>query len=255
MAESMGETSGTLVTHRPRIVRDDEIASVSDGRSSVEENQPKPVRNSFTLEIPALLLFCSWNLTTTVFQNQIIYQTCTISFDFNSTFCADMTDDAASDSDVCKKSFFYIALNLKFHSIFVYFFAQTINVEKYATRIFMSRAILENIIPAFTSFFIGPWSDKYGRRPVMLCTFFGEYSSTRDIRTTRLTIENGISGYFLIYVVIALISLLSTVLPISPWYYLLAFIPISILGGPCALVTSIFCYITDVSTQADRAFR
>lgn len=47
-------------------------------------------------------------------------------------------------------------------------------VQTYATKIFMSRAILENIAPALFSLFIGPWSDKYGRKPVLLCSFAGK---------------------------------------------------------------------------------
>lgn len=83
--------------------------------------------------------------------------------------------------------------------------------------------------------------------------FTNEKSEPRNASDTNH--QRSIAGYFLIYFSIALISLLSTVWPVSPWYYLLAYIPISILGGPCALITSIFCYITDVSTQANRAFR
>lgn len=98
----------------------------------------------------------------------------------------------------------------------------------------MSRAILENIVPAFISLFIGPWSDKYGRKPILLSTF---------------------AGYFFVYFMLAVISLLSSQFDISPWYYLLAFIPISVLGGTCALITGIYCYLSDISTPKDRAFR
>lgn len=38
----------------------------------------------------------------------------------------------------------------------------------------MARAVLESIVPAFISFLIGPWSDKFGRKPILLSTFFGE---------------------------------------------------------------------------------
>lgn len=50
-------------------------------------------------------------------------------------------------------------------------------LEEYASKIFMCRAILESIIPAFISFLIGPWSDKFGRKPILLSTFFGKHSN------------------------------------------------------------------------------
>lgn len=148
-------------------------------------------------------------------------------------------------------------------NLFLFTFAQTLDVETYATRIFMSRAILENIIPAFISFFIGPWSDKYGRKPILLSTFLGKctvhtctlYTGRNKSHNPSLIALFPFSGYFLVYFSIAMISFLSSYRAVSPWYYLLAFIPISVLGGTCALITSIFCYITDVSTQENRAFR
>lgn len=38
----------------------------------------------------------------------------------------------------------------------------------------MARSLLESIIPAIVSLFIGPWSDKFGRRPIVLTTFTGK---------------------------------------------------------------------------------
>lgn len=96
------------------------------------------------------LLFFSWNLTSTVFQNQIIYQTCTSLYDFNGTFCEEITNDIISDD------------------------LSVDEIEKYASKIFMVRAVLENIIPAIISFFIGPWSDRYGRKPILISAFLGE---------------------------------------------------------------------------------
>lgn len=130
----------------------------------------------------------------------------------------------------------------------------------------MCRAILENIIPAFISFLIGPWSDKFGRKPVLLSTSLGKWyiSSHRECsfdtqyRPPVSAIQNLFSiftGYFLVYFILTIVSILSLKTEISPWYYLLAFVPLSVLGGMCGLITGIFCYITDVSSQNDRAFR
>lgn len=131
-------------------------------------------------------------------------------------------------------------------------------VESYATTIFMYRAILENIVPALFSLFIGPWSDKFGRKPVLLCTFSGT-----NLNRLILLILNGFhincninqfSGYFFVYLSNGVISYMSSYVPVSPWYYLLSFIPISLSGGTCALITVLFCYMTDLNSQRERAF-
>lgn len=60
------------------------------------------------------------------------------------------------------------------------------------------------------------------------------------------------TGYFFIYSSVTVISYLSTVMAVNPWFYLLPYIPISICGGNCALITGVFSYITDVTTPDDR---
>lgn len=58
---------------------------------------PKKQR-SFPVEIPVLLLFLSWNLTGTVFQYQILYQTCTVSLGFNETECSKLGQGDSSQA-------------------------------------------------------------------------------------------------------------------------------------------------------------
>lgn len=48
-------------------------------------------KNTFSLEFPVLLLFFSWNLSGTVFQNQVLYQTCMLTYNY--TVCARLTDE------------------------------------------------------------------------------------------------------------------------------------------------------------------
>lgn len=48
-------------------------------------------KNTFTLEFPVLLLFFSWNLSGTVFQNQVLYQTCMLTYNY--TVCSRLTDE------------------------------------------------------------------------------------------------------------------------------------------------------------------
>lgn len=55
-------------------------------------NQPEQIqsKNTFSLEFPVLLLFFSWNLSGTVFQNQVLYQTCMLTYNY--TICSRLTD-------------------------------------------------------------------------------------------------------------------------------------------------------------------
>jgi len=47
-------------------------------------------------------------------------------------------------------------------------------VQEYASTITMISSMLESTVPAIVSLFLGPWSDKFGRRPILLSTFTGE---------------------------------------------------------------------------------
>lgn len=48
-------------------------------------------KNTFSLEFPVLLLFFSWNLSGTVFQNQVLYQTCMLTYNYS--VCSRLTDE------------------------------------------------------------------------------------------------------------------------------------------------------------------
>lgn len=69
-----------------------------DGEQPSSSNQPvinqttverSRSTNTYTLEIPVLLLFFSWNLSGTVFQNQVLYQSCLLNY--NTTICDRLT--------------------------------------------------------------------------------------------------------------------------------------------------------------------
>lgn len=141
-------------------------ASIPHSNPVIDYNEPQPssssrpddeipittsTTNTHILEVAAMLLFFSWNLTSTVFQNQILYQSCTTLLSFNVTTCEVLINDLIPDNLVPQEE----------------------QLEKVASRIFMCRGVLESIVPALISFLIGPWSDKFGRKPVLLSAFFG----------------------------------------------------------------------------------
>lgn len=119
----------------------------------------------------------------------------------------------------------------------------------------MARSLLESIIPAIVSLFIGPWSDKFGRRPIVLTTFTGK---THIISITIFLINTTFfiyKGYLVGSVILTTLTYISTKISISPWLFLLASVPSVLSGGTCALITGIYCYISDVANEKTRALR
>lgn len=195
------------------------------------DNELQKKTNSWPLEYPILLLFLCWNLTGTVFQYQILYQSCTVSLGYNETDCNQLGQGEESEhlAEIERA------------------------VQTYAAKVFMCRAILENIVPALFSLFIGPWSDKYGRKPVLMCSFAGIIAIPCPNRASFYWCMI-ISGYFFVYAANAITSYISSYSEVSPWYYLLAYIPVSLCGGTCALITVLFCYINDKNAGKNRGF-
>lgn len=166
----------------------------------------------FILEPAILLLFYAWNVSSAVFTNQVVFQACTVTLGFNESLCAELGTENQSAAAVELEK----------------------EVQPYTTRVLMAKTLIESIVPALCSMFIGPWSDKYGRKPVLLSTFIGS---------------------FFTYSLVATICFLSGKYEIDPWYYIFAYIPAALSGGNCALITGVFCYITDVTTEQNRAVK
>lgn len=60
-------------------------------------------RNTFRLEGPILLLFFAWNLSGTVFQNQILFQSCMTTLRFNESECDAVINDASANEVCCRR--------------------------------------------------------------------------------------------------------------------------------------------------------
>uniref|UniRef100_A0A6E8VLP0 Major facilitator superfamily (MFS) profile domain-containing protein n=1 Tax=Anopheles coluzzii TaxID=1518534 RepID=A0A6E8VLP0_ANOCL len=178
-----------------------------------EPTQPPRLERKYRyliLEPAVLLIFFAWNVSSAVFANQIVYQTCTAAFGKNKSLCDQLgTENETEEIQQLEKA-----------------------IQPYSANILMAKSLVESIIPALGSMFIGPWSDRYGRKPVIVSCF---------------------TGAFLTYAIVALISLLSMYYTINPWYYVLASITTALSGGTCALITGVFCYIADVTVEKTRA--
>ncbi|XP_075165670.1 putative peptidoglycan muropeptide transporter SLC46 [Haematobia irritans] len=167
----------------------------------------------FILEPAVFLVFLAMYLSGTVYQNQLLYQTCIYVFNYNESQCAPLLGVERETEEVQR--------------------IET-EVQPYVARILMARSLLESIIPAIVSLFIGPWSDKFGRRPIVLTTF---------------------TGYLCGSIILTALSYIATKTLMSPWLFLLSSVPSVLSGGTCALITGIYCYISDVAKEKARALR
>ncbi|XP_059225954.1 proton-coupled folate transporter-like [Stomoxys calcitrans] len=186
---------------------------MTEEKEYITDNTKAVKHRWFILEPAVFLIFVATNLTAAVYQNQLLYQTCTVIFHYNETQCEPLLG-VQRETDEIKKI--------------------EIEVQPYVSRILMARSLLESIIPAIVSLFIGPWSDKFGRRPVVLATFTGYVTSS-----IILTILCAIAGK----------------VNLSPWLFLISSIPAVLSGGNCALITGIYCYISDVADDKTKASR
>ncbi|KAL9916081.1 proton-coupled folate transporter-like [Glossina fuscipes] len=190
------------------------VATNSDGARSFPESSISIKRNKlFILEPAVFLVFLAFNLSGAVFQNILLYQTCVYVYKYNISDCQPLLGVQRESAEV-----------------------QHIEtqIQPYVVRILMAISLLESIIPAIVSLFIGPWSDKYGRRPILLTTF---------------------SGYLISRIIATVLIYISSKVVINPWLFLLCSVPSVMSGGTCALITGIYCYISDVAKAKSRALR
>jgi MFS transporter, PCFT/HCP family, solute carrier family 46 (folate transporter), member 1 len=169
-----------------------------------------PQNKGFFLEISLICLFFANNLPSTLLQNQILKQTCQ-SQGYNETICDEISKNTNETKDV------------------------EIKLQKIVAEIFMTNNLINTFTTAFLSLFLGPFSDKFGRKKILNSTFLG-FSLT-------LVLFGCIAYYS------------ENVQQLSPWAYTFAYIPQILSGGWPSLLTSTLCYITDTTDESNRAFR
>ncbi|KAH0953519.1 hypothetical protein HN011_010320 [Eciton burchellii] len=164
-------------------------------------------RRYVLVQPPALLLLTAMAMSGTILTDMIVYRTCTVMLGINKTECQILHTNSNS---------------VEAHRI-------DSLVQPRASLILMSKSFVESIFPSFLSLFLGPWSDKYGRKPVIL---------------------SGYIGICLTYLLLCIMAHWE----ITAWYFLLAYIPTALLGGIGILMLASFCYITDITHDNERAW-
>ena len=108
-------------------------------------------------------------------------------------------------------------------------------IQPYVSKLTMTSTMMRTILPAFLSLFVGPWSQKFGRKPVLITTFI---------------------GYSLTLITVTALSYLTDFVPsINPWYFVIAHLPMSLLGGLSCMMVAVFCYSADVSDASHRSLK
>ncbi|KAK0167473.1 hypothetical protein PV327_004868 [Microctonus hyperodae] len=159
------------------------------------------------VEPPIFLSFVVYGMTGVVFSDLIIFQTCKTIIKTNENcdiIHTNSSSQAAFDLDKL--------------------------IQPKASYILMYQSLLEGALSAFLSLFLGPWSDKYGRRPVLLIGYIA--STCKSILLSILTLWN-----------------------INPWLFLFASIPSGLLGASSGIILGTMCYISDITNNNNRAWR
>ncbi|XP_017148542.1 proton-coupled folate transporter [Drosophila miranda] len=195
----------------PLVLASDDAEALESGESPPPTTRRLP---SLILEPAVFLVFFGRFLTDAAYQNQILYQTCVTVMKHNTTECQPFLGRDRGNSDEFK--------NIE------------PQVQGYAATIMMINAILESTIPAIVSLFLGPWSDKFGRRPILLSTY---------------------AGFLISASILIVLTHISAITNINPWWFLLSAVPSVFSGGTCALITVLYCHVSDVATESGRAMR
>lgn len=161
------------------------------------------------IEIPIALLIFSFQLQAPVFTNLIMFRTCYVTLGQNITECA-LLGTGSTDSNIEKLE----AL-----------------VEPHAAFIAMAQNLPASIISAILGLFLGTWSDKFGRKPILILTIAG-YTVSMIITT-----------------------ILSTLNDTSPWYFIINTIPVILTGGLSAFLTVTLSYVADITNKSNRGLR
>lgn len=171
------------------------------------ENGTKKVLR-WALEPALFMLFFGWYLSTSITENQILKQTCSFTKKYDDSVCSHL--------DVENKTLEQ-------------------EIQPYALNVLMATSIFYATIPTVLNLFLGPWSDKYGRKKIFNVIFIG-----CAITMSSLTTVSYHSDY---------------VEPNSPWNYFFAQLPFMLAGAIPLITTIILCYVTDITDEDSRSRR
>ncbi|XP_031789519.1 proton-coupled folate transporter-like isoform X1 [Nasonia vitripennis] len=164
-------------------------------------------RRFAAMEPLAFALLFAFSVSDNVMSDLFVYQTCKSTAALNISDCDILHTNSSSDraKDIEKL------------------------VQPHTTIVLIFKSCIDTIFPTIMSLFLGPWSDKNGRKPLLVIPF---------------------TGFLLSYFSLAILSNFNA----NPYWFLLSSIPSSLLGGFPAILLTFFCYITDITDNQNRAW-
>ncbi|KAF5308137.1 hypothetical protein FQR65_LT06316 [Abscondita terminalis] len=161
------------------------------------------------VEIPVLFLSFAVMFETTISTHLILFKTCYVTLGYNRSSCALLgTGHESNETAFLEKK-----------------------VQPYASILLMVQSSLHAFIMPIFCFYLGSWSDKFGRKPILLASF---------------------GGFIGCYIIMTIISLSPQT---TPWYILISLIPVCISGGFPLVITTTISYITDLTEEHNRGIR
>ncbi|KAL7298255.1 hypothetical protein TKK_0009241 [Trichogramma kaykai] len=161
----------------------------------------------YSMEPVAFALTFAYSICDNVYTDLIIYQTCKTITGLNSSECDILHENSTTNrANEIEKL-----------------------VQPHTGSIFILDSCIKTIFPTLMALFLGPWSDKNGRKPLLIVPFL---------------------GYALSYAILALMSNFN----LSPYWFLLSSIPGSVLGGFPTICLTFWSYKADITDSQNRAW-
>ncbi|XP_076163594.1 putative peptidoglycan muropeptide transporter SLC46 isoform X3 [Ptiloglossa arizonensis] len=146
-------------------------------------------RRYMSVQPPLTILMFAQAISSNILTDFIVYRVCKITLNINKTECLLLHENSSS------------AEALKIYE----------QVQPETSLILMTKSFIESIFPTFLSLFLGPWSDKNGRKPLIVA---------------------GYIGMSLTYFILSFMTVWDT----NPWFLLIAYVPSACLGGFCIIL-------------------
>ncbi|KAJ8717954.1 hypothetical protein PYW07_005884 [Mythimna separata] len=212
-SSSSGSSSPATVRkrrHRSTMAQDENEERLTESNSNVNTISELPGRRfAITMEFPLFIVMMGMSLSGVALSNILLYRTCVHALHHSEEECA---------------PFLSLDRTNQTHRL-------EAEVQKYTTVVGTVRTIIEAVVPAILSFFLGVWSDTHGRKPLVVWPLFGMTMSS------------------------ALMVIYSMMDSLGPWWYILTAIPYSLSGGFTIFFTGAFCYLSDITTSDNRSIR
>ncbi|XP_076269604.1 putative peptidoglycan muropeptide transporter SLC46 [Rhynchophorus ferrugineus] len=161
-----------------------------------------------TIEIPLFLATLGYWLTLNVNKNILVYRTCYALLHYNQSDCALL---GIVNNNMTRE--------LEKH------------VQPYANNISLDEHIIHSVLSSLIGLFLAPWTDKFGRKPILIAGLLGGLISL-GLHLVFAAIDN-----------------------LTPWFVLTLSLPVFITGGRATFLATVSAYLVDSTSKTERGFR